>query len=90
MIQKELLKFYSIFIEPKGFPPYRLVDHHIHLSIDTKPIHIKTYCYPYFQKSKIKKLVKELLKVVIIRLRTSSFSSPVILVQKKDGTLIFL
>ena len=47
---------------------------------------MKPYRYPYFQKSKIEKLVGEMLTNRVIRPSTSPFSSLVLLVKKKGGS----
>nr|XP_034919250.1 uncharacterized protein LOC118052388 [Populus alba] len=52
----------------------------------TSPINVRPYRYPYFQKSEIEKLIKELLAMGTIRPSQSPFSSPVLLVRKADGS----
>lgn len=47
------------------------------------------YRYPYFQKAKMKKLMGEMLADGIIQPSTSLFSSPILLVKKKDRTWQF-
>ena len=78
---KAILSGYNgIFAIPTGLPPAREHDYHIPLLFGTALVNVKPYRYPYFQKSKIEKLVDG-----IIQPSNSLFSSPVLLVKKKDG-----
>lgn len=47
---------------------------------------MRRYRYPYFQKSKIQNIVKDLLQSGVIQSSQSPFSSPVLLVRKRDGS----
>jgi len=85
-IEKLLLEFMEVFQEPKGIPPSRSYDHSIVLKEGTSPISVRPYRYPYYQKSEIEKLIKELLVMGTIRPNQSPFSSPVLLVRKADGS----
>jgi hypothetical protein len=71
---------------PKGLPPTRNHDHDIHLIPGSVPPNIRPYRYPYAQKSEIERMVEEMLKASIIRPSQSSYSAPVVMVFKKDGT----
>ncbi|MCI21424.1 hypothetical protein A2U01_0042592, partial [Trifolium medium] len=84
-----LQHFHSIFVPPTGLPPHRSVDHRIHLVEGTPPINVRPYRYPQFQKSEMEKLIREMLEQGIIVPSHSPFSSPVLLVRKKDGSWRF-
>ncbi|KAL4297251.1 hypothetical protein GQ457_12G025690 [Hibiscus cannabinus] len=84
-----LLEFSSVFDAAPSLPPQRASDHAIHLDAASKPINVRPYRYPHFQKAEIEKKVRQMLKVGQIRKSTSPFSSPVLLVRKKDGTWRF-
>ena len=75
----------EVFQEPKGIPPNRSHDHSIVLE-GTSPISVGPYRYPYYQKFKIEKLIKELWAMGTIRPNQSPFSPPVLLVRKADGS----
>jgi len=82
-----LLKEYAdVFQEPSRLPPAREVDHCITLKEGTEPINVCPYRYVHFQKTEIEKQVQEMLDSRLIRPSTSPFSSPVLLVKKKDGS----
>jgi hypothetical protein len=86
----QLLRRYSlIFSIPHSLPPNRPHDHHIHLQPDSAPVNIKPYRYPHFQKEAMTSMIAEMLKDGIIRPSTSPYSSPVLLVKKKDGSWRF-
>ncbi|XP_061341736.1 uncharacterized protein LOC133288055 [Gastrolobium bilobum] len=78
--------FQDIFTQPTSLPPTRHIGHHILLQPDSKAVQVRPYRYPHFQKNEIEKLVNEMLQLGQIRHSQSPFSSPVLLVKKKDGT----
>lgn len=88
-VREVLVKYASVFQVPSGMPPVRAFDHRIHLLPNTKPVNVHPYRYPYFQKNEIERQVREMLDAGIIRHICSAFSSPVLLIRKKDGTFCF-
>ncbi|GKD21689.1 retrotransposon-related protein [Tanacetum coccineum] len=88
-IDQLLIQFDSLFQVPASLPPHRLIDHHIHLLPNMKPVNIRPYRYPHYQKGEMQKLVNEMLSQGIIRFSHGPFSSPVLFVKKKDGSYRF-
>lgn len=84
-----LLKFQHVFLQPYGLPPKRPHDHYIPLLTNTSPINVKPYRYPHSQKEIMATFIQDMLKKGIITPSTSPFSSPVLLVRKKDGSWRF-
>jgi hypothetical protein len=78
-----------VFDAPTSLPPSRPFDHHIPLLPDAIPVNSKPYRYSPFHKTEIEKQVSELLKSGLIIPSVSPFASPVLLVQKKDGSWRF-
>ena len=85
-IMEALSPYMEIFEAPTELPPFREFDHRISLAPGTPPVNVRPYRYPHYQKSEIEQIVKELLKSGVVRPSTSPFSSPVLLVKKKDGS----
>lgn len=79
----------AVFHLPSGLPPARQFDHRIHLLPGSKPVNVRPYRYPYFQKNEIERQVKDMLDQGVIQRSHNSFTSPVLLVCKKDGTFRF-
>jgi len=83
---KGVLKQYSdVFQMPKGLPPTRNRVHSINLKEGSPLINVRPYNYSYTQKNETEKLMGEMTEAGIIRPSVSPFSSPVLLVKKKDG-----
>ncbi|GKV19872.1 hypothetical protein SLEP1_g30072 [Rubroshorea leprosula] len=84
---RQLLEIYfDVFEEPKELPPHKVQDHSIPLKGGIDPINVRPYRYPNRQKQVMEQLVQEMLQRGVIRRSTSPFSSPMVLVKKKDGT----
>jgi hypothetical protein len=88
-IQALLQEFQSVFTIPTELPPERACDHAIPLIQGAIPVNVRAYRYPPKLKDEIEKQVQEMLSHGIIRRSSSPFSSPVLLVRKKDGTWRF-
>ncbi|KAK1664958.1 hypothetical protein QYE76_053117 [Lolium multiflorum] len=79
----------DLFDEPQGLPPSRPCDHRIHLLPNTAPVAVRPYRYPQLQKDELERQVAVMLAQGIIRISTSPFCAPVLLVRKADGTWRF-
>jgi len=79
----------QIFDILMGLSPTRSHNHSIPLLEGLNPVKIKPYRYPHSQKGQIEKMIQEMLLEGIIQPSKSPFSSPIILVKKKDGTWRF-
>lgn len=84
-----LYTYRGIFKTPEGLPPQRPQNHAIPLKEGSNPVKVKPYRYPHSQKEQIEKMVKEMLDQGIIQPSNSPFSSPIVLVKKKDGSWRF-
>ena len=84
-----LQKYQLVFQAPTTLPPPRRHDHGIPLEPGSGPVSVRPYRYPHIQKNEIEKAVKEMLSTGIIQPSTSPFSSPILLVKKKDGSWRF-
>ncbi|KAK8936216.1 hypothetical protein KSP39_PZI014037 [Platanthera zijinensis] len=85
-LSKVLQAFPDIFTGQLLFPPRRQQDHRICLLPGAAPVVVRPYRYPYLQKDEIERQCDLLLQHGLIRRSVSPFSSPVLLVHKKDNT----
>ncbi|TYK03052.1 Retrotransposable element Tf2 [Cucumis melo var. makuwa] len=88
-VSSVIKQYQDVFEWPKKLPPRREIEHQIHMKEGTNPINVQPYRYGFHQKEEMEKLVKEMLNSEVIRPSTSPYSSPVLLVKKKDGSWRF-
>jgi len=84
-----LAEFTDIFTAPTELPPPRRQDHRIHLLPNTAPVAVRPYRYPQLLKDEIERQCEDMLRQGLIRPSTLAFSSPVLLVRKKDNSWRF-
>ncbi|CAA7051508.1 unnamed protein product [Microthlaspi erraticum] len=88
-LRQVITEFDEIFKIPSELPPSRAIEHHITLKEGSDPVNVRPYRYAHFQKAEIESQVTEMLSSGLIRPSSSPFSSPVLLVKKKDGSWRF-
>lgn len=81
-----LEQFTDVFEDPRHLPPRRECDHRIPLMAGAQPVNSRPYRYKPELKTEIERQVQELLDAGVIQKSSSPFSSPALLVKKKDGT----
>jgi hypothetical protein len=83
LIPKHKNVFQDLLME---LPPQRIIEHIIEVKPGSSPVKVRPYIYPHHHKTKIERLVQDLLKCGVITKNISSYASPVVLVRKKDGS----
>ncbi|RVW39894.1 Retrovirus-related Pol polyprotein from transposon 297 [Vitis vinifera] len=63
-ISTTLQKFCDLFLPPTALLPHRTIDHKVHLIPNSKPVNVRPYRYPHFQKNEMEKLIREMLDQV--------------------------
>ena len=84
-LQSIIQQYQHLFDPPVGLPSPRACNHLIPLVPGSKPVAMRPYRYPPKLKDEMEKQVADMLEQGIIQPSVSSFSSPVLLVPKKDG-----
>ena len=83
---EDLFDQYSQLFQPLvDLPPSRTTDHAINIIPNATLMNVRPYRYPHFQKKEIEDQISSMLDKGFIRPNASPFSSPVLLVKKKDG-----
>lgn len=85
-IQDILQRFPTVLEKPKGLPPQRGCDHVITLKDGTVPPNLRPYRVPHHQKEAMEKIIAELIESKEIQVSNSPYSSPSVMVRKKDGS----
>lgn len=88
-LRRLLRRYDTVFQTPTTLPPKRDIEHHITLKEGSDPVNVRPYRYAHFQKEEIEKQVQAMLDAGLVRPSSSPFSSPVLLVKKKDGSWRF-
>lgn len=85
-MQQLLDKYSDLLVVPTSLPPHRDHDHRIILKEGVPPVNVRPYRYAVNQKDEIEKLITKMLDAGIIRPSVSPFSSPIVMIKKKDGS----
>jgi len=88
-VQSILDEFADVFAQPSDLPPRRTCDHKIPLIPGAQLVSVRPYRYAPALKDEIERQVSEMLQSSLIQPSTSAFSSPVLLVRKKDHSWRF-
>jgi hypothetical protein len=79
-------EYKELFAVPQGLPPPCSHDHRIPLKEGSNPVNLRPYRHSSLQKDVVEHMVEEMLGSGTIQHSHSPFSSPVVLVKKKDGS----
>ena len=82
-LQGVVRKYEHIFTDVPGHA--NVIEHEVKLTSD-EPIRSKPYTIPYSARESLKKDIQDIEKMGVIRESKSPYSSPVVIVGKKDGT----
>jgi hypothetical protein len=86
-LQSILSKHKYIFYTPQGLPhSHGVHDHSIPLILGNLPPNVCPYRHPFAQKSEIEKIVQQFIVTSVIHPSTSPYSSPVVMILKKEGS----
>lgn len=88
-LRELLLEFRTCFAQSSKVSQTPITQHRIITYDDARPIHQQPYRVSQKERAAIKEQVKEMIDDGVIQPSNSPWSSPVVLVKKKDGTLRF-
>jgi hypothetical protein len=88
-VLKLLQQYSELFQPPTSLPPSRFYDHSIPLVEGARPVSIRPYRFSTAMKDEIESQVQEMLSNGVIQHNNSAFSSPMLLVKKKDQSWRF-
>lgn len=88
-IQELIHHYATIFETPTQLPPSRSCDHSIPLIPGASPVYARPYRFSPTIKDEVEKQVRDMLQSGVIQKSSSPFSSPVLLVKKKDQSWRF-
>ncbi|GJS03348.1 reverse transcriptase [Tanacetum coccineum] len=85
-LQKMVEQYDDVFAVLRELPLQRCYEHKIPLLEGTQPVKIRPYRHLPIQKDAIDVTVRELLEAWVIKTSNSLFTSPIVMVKKKDNT----
>ena len=83
-VQSVLDQFKEVFEPPTGLPPRRAYDHTIPLIPGATPVALRPYRIAPALKTELERQIQDMLASGVIRPSNSPFSSPLLMVKKKD------
>ncbi|WVZ79994.1 LOW QUALITY PROTEIN: hypothetical protein U9M48_027512 [Paspalum notatum var. saurae] len=84
-----LEEFAALFEAPQGLQPAQHHCHRIRLEPGVGAVAVRPYRYVHMQKNELERQCDDMLRSGIIRPSSSAFSSPTLLIKKKDGSWRF-
>lgn len=83
-VQSVLDQFKEVFEPPTGLPPRRAYDHTIPLIPGAAPVALRPYRIAPALKTELERQIQDMLASGVIRPSNNPFSSPLLMVKKKD------
>lgn len=85
-MQKILQNYSPVFSTPTTLPPKRAIDHVITFTPQAKVINQGPYRLSHHQKDAMESIIQDMIKSKVIRDSNSPYSSPALLMKRKDMT----